>query len=298
MSRTIGGSLATHLATGATNRVSMLRLDLADGTTLAITDHDRVLAFNLGDGSADYTPRTGIMPSNLALSTGFDPDDIEVTGPLVEEATEAWHVTKAMVAGGRFDDAAARYFEVNWQNLSQGAIELLKGRVVLAEVEGGRFKLTIHSEIGKFSQEIGRTITPYCDADFGDTRCGYSPIVDAVTVTTVTDARTFTVSNPNARANDFFNRGTVQFTSGALNGTRPVEVFDFANSGGVALWTELAEMPEVGDTLNLKQGCYNPATDESKTRGACLFFDNVINFRGFPDVPGTDQVLRYPNPSA
>jgi hypothetical protein len=45
----------------------------------------------------------------------------------------------------------------------------------------------------------------------------------------------------------------------------------------------------VGDTLEISQGC-------GKTRAACLAFDNVVNFRGFPDVPGTDQVLSYPNP--
>jgi uncharacterized phage protein (TIGR02218 family) len=291
MSRTLSGALVSHLATSTHSRCKMLRLDLVEGTVLAVTDHDRVLAFDLGDGSADYTPRTGIMPSNLALSAGFDPDDLEVTGPLVDEATEDWHVTKTMVVGGRFDDAVARFFQVNWSSLSSGAIELLKGRVVLAEVEGSRFKLSIHSEVSKFSQDIGRTITPYCDADFGDARCSYSPIVDAVAVTAVTDAMNFTVSNPNARANDYFNQGTVQFTSGALNGTRPVEVSDWSSGGVLTLWTELAEAPEIGDTLNLAQGC-------GKTRADCLAYDNVLNFRGFPDVPGTDQVLRYPNPGA
>lgn len=291
MSRTIGGALAAHVATDTHTRVRMLRLDLIDGSTIAVTDHDRVLAFDLGDGSADYTPRTGILTTDLSLSTGFDPDDIEVTGPLVEEATEAWHVTKTMVAGGRFDDAVARFFQVNWNSLGSGAIELLKGRVVLAEVEGGKFKLTIHSEGSKFAQEVGRTITPYCDADFGDARCGYSPIVDTVTVSAVTNERQFTTSNPNGRANDFFNRGTATFTTGALAGCRPVEVFDWSVGGLVALWTDLPEPPEVGDTLELMQGC-------DKTRAACLVYDNVVNFRGFPDVPGSDQVLRYPNPGA
>lgn len=298
MSRTIGGALATHIASATHTRCKMLRLDLVDGSTIAVTDHDRELAFDLGDGSAAYSPRTGILPSDLSLSTGFDPDDIEATGPLVDEATETWHVTKAMVVGGRFDDATARHFQVNWASLGSGSIKMIRGRVVLAEVEGGRFKLTIHSEISKFSQEVGRTITAYCDADFGDARCGYTPIVDAVTVTSVISERSFVTTNPNGRADEFFNRGTVQFTSGALAGTRPVEVFDFDAAGGVTLWTGLAGLPEIGDTLNLRQGCYNPATGESKTRGACMFFDNIENFRGFPDVPGSDQVLRYPNPAS
>jgi uncharacterized phage protein (TIGR02218 family) len=297
VSRTLSAGIAAHLADSANKRVSMLRLDLADETTLALTDHDYNLPFDLGDGSVTYLAGTGILPSDVSLSTGFDADDIEVAGPIVEGGSLAGgEVAKAAILGGRFDDAVARFFQVNWDDLAGGAIKLLKGRVALAEVQGSQFKLTIHSEIGRFAQEVGRTITGYCDADFGDTRCGASPVTDAVTVTAVTSDRSFTVSNPNARADDFFNRGAVSFTSGALSGTRAVEVFDWTVGGVVSLWVGLAEPPEVGDTLNIRQGCYDPTTDESKTRAACMFFDNIVNFRGFPDVPGSDQVLRMPNP--
>ena len=282
MSRTLG-ALAGHVAQDAHTRCTMLRLDLVDGTTLAITDHNKNLGFDLGDGSVTYSANTGILPSDLSLAVGFDGTDIEVEGPIGET------VTRTAVLGGRYDDATARLFQVNWARLTDGAAKLLKGRVVLAEVVGGRFKLTIHSEASRFAQTIGRTITAYCDADFGDARCGETPISDSVTVTAVTDERSFTTTNPSARANDFFNKGRVTFTAGALNGTRPVEIYDWTSGGVVTLWTGLAEPPVIGDTLTLKQGC-------AKTRAACLAYDNVVNFRGFPDVPGSDQVLRYPNP--
>jgi uncharacterized phage protein (TIGR02218 family) len=191
--------------------------------------------------------------------------------------------------GGRFDDAVARLFIVNWASLASSPAKLLYGPVVLAEAMGGRFRLSIHSEISKFAQTTGRLITAYCDADFGDARCGYTVTPLAATVTAVTDERNFTVSFTGSYANDYFNKGTVTFTAGALNGTRPVEVFDWTSGGAIALWTGPPEAPEIGDTLELRQGC-------GKTRAACLVYDNVINFRGFPDVPGSDQVLKYPNP--
>lgn len=289
MSRTLGGPITSHLASNVHTRCRMLRLALNDGGIIAVTDHDRALTFDTGDGNDVYSPRTGIMASDLSLSTGFDADDVEVTGPLVETATEAWHVTKTMVLGGRLDDAVAHFFQVNWKSLGSGAIKLLKGRVVLAEIEGDRFKLTINSEIAKFSQEVGRVITPYCDADFGDARCGYAVPTVAAEVTAVTNARQFTVSFTGTYADDYFNKGTVEFLTGELAGTRKVEISDWASSGNITMWTDLVEPPQVGDTLTLRQGC-------DKTRAACLVYDNVINFRGFPDVPGTDQVLRYPNP--
>lgn len=293
MSRTLGGALAAHLASDAHTRCGMLRLDLQDGSTLAVTDHDRPLSCDLGDGAVSYWPQTGILPSDLSLSTGFDADEVEISGPLVETASEPWHVTRAAVIGGRFDDAVARYFQVNWPSLGSGEIRLLRGYVVKAEVEGSQFKMTIQSEISKFARETGRVITAYCDADFQDARCGYSESADSLTVIAVTNAREFTVGNMNARADNYFNRGTVQFTSGALAGTRPVEILDWADGGAsaqVALWTDLAEAPEVGDALDVKRGC-------GKTRTDCMVYDNIVNFRGFADVPGTDQVLRYPNPA-
>lgn len=297
MSRTLGGPITSHIASSPHTLCNMLRLALVDSSVIATTDHDRVLAFDIGEGSEAYSPRTGIMASDLALSVGFDVDDVEVTGPLVDEATEAWHVTKTMILGGRLDDAVAHFFMVNWKSLGSGAIKLLKGRVVLAEVEGDRFKLTIHSEVSKFAQEVGRVITPYCELDYGVGNCPRTRIELAATVTAVTSERQFTVSFSGSYANDFFNKGTVAFTSGALAGTRPVEISDWTSGGGIVLWTELAEAPQIGDTLDVRQGCYDPATGASKTREACMALGgDALPFRGFPDVPGTDQVLKYPNP--
>ena len=282
--RTLTNGLAGHIAGTAHKRAVMLRLDLVDGSTLAVTDHDNPIGFDLGDGEVEYTPRTGILPSDISLSTGFDPDDFEVTGPI----TETGLTTRTAILGGRFDGAVARLFQVNHSAPSQGAIKLLKGEVVMAEAVDSTFKLTVNSQIARFAQQVGRIITGYCDADFGDARCGYTVVPLAATVTAVTDDRTFTVSFTGTYADNYFNRGTVTFTSGDLNGCRPVEVFDWSAAGAVALWTSLPESPSIGDTLQLRQGC-------GKTRAACLVYDNVVNFRGFPDVPGTDQIMKFPD---
>lgn len=281
--RTLSTGLTTHVAQPATTLARMLRLDLVDGTTLALTDHNKALSFDLGDGSASYLPDTGIIPSDLALSVGFTVDDMEIEGPINDT------VTRTAVLGGRFDDAVVRLFVVNWRDLSLGAAKLLKGYVVQAAVEGDRFKLTVHSETTKFAQTIGRVISAYCDADFGDTRCGYTVTPLSATVSAVTSEREFTVTFTGSYANDYFNRGTVLFTSGTLSGTRKVEIDDWTSGGLIKLFAPLVELPTIGDTLEIRQGC-------AKTRAACLAFNNVVNFRGFPDVPGSDQVLKYPNP--
>lgn len=286
--RNLSAAMQAHLAGTAHKRCTMMRIDLADGSVLAVTDHDRVLSFDLGDGVADYRPETGVMPSDLLLTAGFSADQLEVAGPVTEDGL----TTRPALLGGRFDMATVRLFQVNWSNLAAGAIPLLKGEVVLAEIDGSAFRLTVHSQGSRLGKSIGRVITGYCDADFMDARCGYAEAPTVATVTAVTDARTFTVSFAGTIASDWFNKGTVSFLTGDLAGARPVEVFDFAGgagSGALALWTALPAVPAVGDTLNLKRGCEG-------TRPACMAYGNIENFRGFPDVPGSDQLLRFPNP--
>lgn len=289
--RTLVAGMTTHLATRAHKRCGMLRLDLKDGSTIALTDHSADIDFDLGDGAVTYVAGTGILPSDLTLSTGFEADEVEVSGPIGSV------VSQVAVIGGRFDDAVARYFMVNWSNLANGAIQLMKGRVALAEVMGKRFKFTLHSEIGKFSQTIGKVLTPYCRADFGDAQCGLTAETLAGTVTAVTDERQFIVSFSGAFADDYFTRGSVTWDTGNLAGIRPIEIEEWTAAGSIALFMPLPAPPEVGDTLTIIQGCFDPTTGESKTRTACKFFENMVNFRGEPDVPGSDQTLRYQVPS-
>ena len=52
------------------------------------------------------------------------------------------------------------------------------------------------------------------------------------------------------------------------------------------MFEPLVAPPLPGDTLNLFIGC-------PKTRAACRDqFDNAINFRGYPEVPGTPTLLQ------
>jgi len=280
MSRTLGGPLTSHLATTTHTRARMLRLDLNDGTSIGVTTHDKPLLFDLGDGAILYSPDTGILPSSVSLSEGFDTDNYKVSGPIGDT------VTRDAVIGGRFNRARARLFEVNWKSLGSGAIKLMAGNVGEASVDSGKFVLQIRSDLDRFNQTIGRTLSPYCDADLGDARCQATFVTIVGTVTAVTDAMRFTVSFTGSYANDFFNAGKVVFTSGALDGTAAVEVFDWSSGGATTLFMPLADVPEIGDTLNISQGC-------PKTRAACRdTFANIDNFRGFPEVPGSDQVLK------
>jgi uncharacterized phage protein (TIGR02218 family) len=285
--RTLSGGLTSHLATFTHTRCKMLRIDCADGTSIGVTDHDRTLNFNLGDGAIDYDPETGILASDLMLTEGFESDNFEVTGPITDDL-----ITRVAVLGGRFNRAVVRLFEVNWALLGSGPIRLTKGNITEARVEGGKFVFEVRSNIDRYNQVVGRVTRPSCDADLGDARCGFALVPVAAEVTAVAGDMAFTVSFSGSYADDYFNLGLVTFTGGELAGTRPMEIFDWTAGGVVTMFAPLAAAPQVGDTLELRRGC-------PKTRVACRdLFDNVVNFRGFPDMSGSDEVLRMPVPKS
>jgi uncharacterized phage protein (TIGR02218 family) len=284
VSRPISAGLAAHVAGTSRRLARMLRLDLEDGTTIAVTDHDRDIVFDLGDGAVTYSAATGVIASDLALSVGLDPNTCEVTGPIGDT------VTRPAVLGERFNSADAWYFVVNWSNLAQGYGELMAGEVINASVIGGTFKFEVADAFYRFGQTIGELISNICRTTYGSAQCTLTPESTVGTVTAATDARRFTVSYPDSFATEYFNGGTAEATSGALAGTRRRDILSWTDHGATAdilLMVPLAETPAIGDQFTIRRGC-------PRTITACIERNNVLNFRGEPDVPGDDKVMQMP----
>jgi uncharacterized phage protein (TIGR02218 family) len=280
--RTIGASLDAHLAGNAHTLAACLRLDLANGDTLAFTDHDLPLVVDLGDGTTTYEPWTGISASDVVLTTGWEASNFEVTGPIGEV------VTRTAVSGGRFRRATARLFMVNWDDLTMGYIPLMRGRVASARVEGSRFVFEVRNALDILNQSQGRVMSPYCSAIFGDAQCGVVRTAYPCEVTAVTDSFRFTVDLGGSHADDFFNFGSVDWLTGELTGTEEGKVFDYnGTTGALELYEPLIEASQVGDTLNLYRGCSKLLKSDDATLPTCLSYENVINFRGWPECPSS-----------
>lgn len=271
--------MTSHLAGRSHTRCNMLLLDLVDGASIGITDHDKPIDYDIGDGVVTYDAGTGILTSNVALSCGLDADNYEVSGPIGDT------VTLDAILGGRFNRARARLFEVNWKDLTAGAIKLLAGTVSEARIEGGKFVIEIRSDVDFYNQTVGRVITNQCDADFADgIRCFATATTVVGTVTAVTDAMRFTVSYSGSYADDFYNKGTVEALTGNLAGTAPIEIEDWTVGGAITLFTPLVEAPAIGDTFTVRNGC-------GKSRADCMAHNAIEWFRGYPEVPGRKALM-------
>ena len=284
--KTLTAGLSTHLAGSAHTRCFMLRLDLVDGASIGATDHDQPIAFDLGDGSLTYLASTGILASDVALQTGLDANNYEITGPIGPV------VTLAAILGGRFNHARARLFQVNWKSLGDGAIAILAGNITEARPEGGKFIFEVRSDVDRLNQVVGNAIVNNCRVDFGSTQCGVTPEAITGTVTAVTSAMIFTVSFTGTYANAYFNQGKVVPLTGANAGCAPVEIVSWSVGGAIETFAPLPSTPAIGDTFTIKRGCSKLRMSTDPTIPTCLSYANVPNFRGFPEVPGSNKVLR------
>jgi uncharacterized phage protein (TIGR02218 family) len=106
-------------------------------------------------------------------------------------------------------------------------------------------------------------------------------------VTAVTSATIFETSL--VQATGWYDGGELTWTGGANAGqTVAVRSWD-AGTGTLTLFLPALYPIQAGDPFTIRPGC-------DKTFATCQAkFDNAVNFRGFPQVPGNDQVLGYPD---
>jgi uncharacterized phage protein (TIGR02218 family) len=276
-------ALQAHLDEGTTTLAWCWRIARADGVTFGFTDHDRTLTF---DGT-DFEPESGFAASEVRSGSDLSVDAQDAQGVLSSD-----RITETDILDGRWDNAAVEVWRVNWANTSQ---RLLMRRGAIGQIRRGRlaFVAEVRSLAHVLGQPVGRTFQASCDATLGDARCGFNLEASAFKGTgAIIDLlrdRAFTASGLGGFTSGWFTFGTLDWINGA-NAGRQAEVLAHDLVDGVAILT-LLEAPVRAiagtDTFTIRAGC-------DKRIATCgTKFANVANFRGFPNIPGQDAVLRY-----
>ena len=109
-------------------------------------------------------------------------------------------------------------------------------------------------------------------------------------VTGVIDRKTFVALIEEPRAADGWFVGGVLIWETGANAGRACEVRDWMQAtGGVGLFLPQPFTIQIGDRFRVYPGC-------DKRFGTCTDrFDNALNFRGEPYLPGQDELMRYPD---
>ena len=296
MARTTDANMTSMLSrTGAESqtRARCAYLALTDGTIIGLTDHDRDLTVDIADISdVPVTMQSnGVKFSDISLATGFESDSAEMSGPLTAE------LSAARILGGRFNRALVRIFDVDWTQENPVPMYLLGGRIGQPRVEEGQFFLEVRSYMDFFRQTVGTQLTPFCRTSFGSDLCGLSKFWIETVVTTVSGQLITGVDLAGVYTDDYFRFGQLQFLSGDMAGTNPMEIVGYTGATGlVETLGPLSGTPEVGDTVQISQGCSLLKLSSDSSIPTCKTYDNVVNFRGFDQVPTSDQYLKVPVP--
>ncbi|KTS40869.1 beta tubulin, autoregulation binding site [Methylobacterium indicum] len=276
-------SLAAHLASGVTTLCQCWIVTRTDGLRLGFTDHDEDLVVDGVTCSAE----SGATGTAVEQGTGLAADSLEIVGALT-----SGRLAESELARGLFDGAAVAVWRVDWASPADRVL-ILSGTV--GEVSRGptAFTAEVRGLADRLNQPRGRVYQRSCDALLGDARCGVdagaAAIRGAGAVATVRSARSVTASGLSAYVSRWFEAGRLVWTSGA-NAGAAVEVRAHSLSGGLAsldLWEPMPAPISPGDTFQVVAGC-------DKSLASCRDkFANVLNFRGFPDLPGNDYAVAY-----
>lgn len=276
-------ALVAHLGQGVTTVCRCWRLTRADGAVSGFTDHDMALTV---DGVV-CEPQSGFSSSEVKHSLGLATDAMEVEGALSSAG-----IADEDIEGGALDGATVETFLVNWREPAQFA---RIGQAIIGKItrRDGSFVAELESRMRFLDQPNGRYVLRRCDAELGDARCGVALSAPGLTgsgvVESVDAAFNVTASGLSGFADGWFSHGVATFSSGVLV-DRTLRVSQHRRQGATVALTligETRERPAPGDGFAVVAGC-DKGFATCKTK-----FDNAVNFRGFPHLPGNDQAYAY-----
>lgn len=281
--RTIPGALQTKLDSGVTTLCRCWTIHRQDNVVQGFTDHDDDVAL----GDVICRAGTGLTGSEVTQNFGLAVDSTELTGALASDT-----LNEDDLAAGRYDAAVIELWLVDW---SEPDLRVLIAKGTLGEVrrDGAVFTAELRGLSEQLAQDSGRLYTTTCSADLGDGRCKVDLTNAAYrgdgAVVALTATSAFSASGLDGYDDGWFTAGKLTFTSGG-NAGLAVEVKSHRKAATVTfeLWQAMPQPIESGDGFTVTAGC-------DKRFATCHDrFNNIVNFRGFPHIPGNDFVIRYP----
>lgn len=269
------------------------RIERSDGTVIARCDHDQAVVFR----GESYSPCASLSASAAELSSALGAvGNQELAGILADDG-----ISEADLFGGLYDGAAVEVWMVPWLNPGHDIPWRLAAGTIGKVSEGKLgFSAEVLTAAARLQQQpLLQLYTSGCRWDgIEDPRCGvdFEALTVSGTVTavaaldahTAASRRTFGDS-ARSEADGFFEHGTLTWLTGANAGIGS-EVKDYRQAGGVfTLWQAMPQPIAGGDGYEVVPGCdLTAATCKAK-------FDNYINFGGFRDVPGQDDIIKSPD---
>lgn len=264
-----------------------------DGTVFAFTSLDRPLYFR----GVEHSPCASLSATATEQSTTIGQNgNMELLGIISNVG-----ISEQELYNGLFDHAQFEIWMVPWLNTTgQTPFRLMAGTTgtMTHGVDGFKFEVLTGSANLR-QRGLMEVFTASCRYGFGstlDSRCPVDLAAITVTGSATTTAvpaasnsatRRVLIDSSRAEADGFFDLGILTFTSGDNAGASS-EIKRFED-GVFILWSPLLYAIEVGDTYSATPGCNKSPEDHMR------FNADMIDYGGFPDVPGSDSINQFPD---
>ena len=292
--KSISAALTAHLGLNSTTLAVLWKVKRTDGQVFGFTDHDKDITYNDGTDNVIYFASSGFTPSSTESGSEMAADNLEVTAFVQVSA-----ITEADLRAGLYNFATVEIRVVNYADLTQGDLKIRSGTLGEVKITSGVGHFEIRGLLYRLSLAIGQLFGPTCRAELGDAKCGINLALfrQNGSVSTVTDRRSFVPaaglkmvgsSTPNnAAPAGWFNGGILTWTQGQnISFSMEVKTWDGTT---ITLFESMIFNITSGDTFTIEPGCNLTISDCTNK------FNNIVNFRGEPFIPGLDQIYIYPN---
>ncbi len=277
-------ALHAHLKTGVTTVARAWVIERKDGTVLGFTDHDMDLVV---DGY-DCTAQTGMTAKALIQTTGLAVDNTEAQGALSDA-----RITEADINAGLYDHAAVKTWLVNWRNVADAKLTF-QGTLGEIRRNGGAFEVELRGLTEDLNTQQGRVYQKTCPHVMGDAGCRVDMTDPAhhlrAALLGIEDRKRLRLAHDGTFPEGWFLRGKLVVESGAGQHYVSWIASDTVEDGVRVLetWEPIRADLQAGDVVLVWAGC------DGRLSTCRDRFHNVVNFGGFPHIPGEDWMMSVP----
>lgn len=292
MPRNISTNLGNHFAGDALTICTCARLIRRDGVVYGFSTLDVPFTYQLSidtQPAIPYIPISSIAPATIQSSSGTSVDNTQITGVI-----DSNYVSIADLKAGRYDDSTeVTIFKVNYNSLGDGEVVTFRGYVGEITLDDITYKVEALAQLNRAKKNIGISTQPTCRVKrFCDQQCGLTLATYTFTglnATAITAAYSLTLNlTSDTHATGFYTSGIVGCSSGPNVGFER-EIKSHTNSASVAQLTLKEAFPfpiGTGDVFYAIAGC-------DRSFGTCAgTYNNAINFRGEPHLPGNATIIK------
>lgn len=258
----------------ASTLCTCLKITRTDGLVLRVTDYDENL---IVDGEL-YEPVYSYNMSTINSSKDMSVDTLEI-----DAIYNPVFFNEKDIIARKLDNAKFVFFRTSFLNTTVRDT-LKSGYLGSITKTKNRLKIELRGLAQILQQSVTEFYTERCRASFGDSKCKKDKTSFTLTTTmdVVNNNASFTINSASAYASQYFQYGYIEFTNGLNKGI--IREIANHNASSIETFEAFPFVISTSDTIKIVAGC-------DKNLSTCVNkFNNEINFRGFPFIPGPDKI--------